>query len=61
MSVVLGLNAYHADAAACVFVDGRLVAAAEEERFVRVKHWAGLPREAVAFCLREAGLRLRDV
>jgi len=41
--------------------DGRLIAAAEEERFRRVKHWAGLPGEAVAFCLREAGLQLADV
>ncbi|HUP01941.1 MAG TPA: carbamoyltransferase N-terminal domain-containing protein, partial [Gemmatimonadota bacterium] len=38
---VLGLNAYHADAAAALVVDGRLVAAIEEERLQRVKHWAG--------------------
>src|ERR1051325_6661892 len=61
MTAILGLNAYHADAAACVIVDGRLIAAAEEERFRRVKHWAGLPTEAVAYCLQEAGLYLGDI
>ena len=58
---VLGLNAYHADAAACVLVDGQLIAAAEEERFRRIKHWAGLPTESVAYCLSEAGLGLHDI
>jgi len=53
---VLGVNAWHGDASACLLVDGRLVAAAEEERFRRVKHWAGFPSEAVRFCLAEAGL-----
>jgi carbamoyltransferase len=38
--------------------DGELVAAAEEERFRRVKHWAGFPSKAIAYCLREAGLAL---
>jgi carbamoyltransferase len=61
MSVILGLNAYHADSAACVVVDGRLRAAAEEERFRRVKHWAGLPTRAVDYCLREVGASLADV
>ncbi len=58
---VLGLNAWHADAAAALLVDGRLVAAAEEERFRRVKHWAGFPSEAAGWCLREAGLDLGDL
>jgi carbamoyltransferase len=58
---VLGLNAYHADAAAALVVDGRLVAAVEEERFRRVKHWAGFPTEAMAWCLREARLDLGDI
>ena len=61
MSIVLGLNAYHADSAACILVDGRLVAAAEEERFRRVKHWAGFPSRAIAYCLGEAKARLSDV
>ena len=46
MTYILGLNAYHGDAAACLVKDGNLVAAAEEERFRRVKHWAGFPSEA---------------
>jgi carbamoyltransferase len=58
---ILGLNAYHGDSAACLVVDGRLVAAAEEERFRRVKHWAGLPTEAVSYCLAEGGLAIGDV
>ncbi len=58
---ILGLNFYHANASAAVFVDGRLVAAAEEERFNRVKFSAGLPLHSIAFCLRQAGLEFRDV
>lgn len=47
MSYILGVNAFHADSAACLVHDGRLVAAAEEERFRRIKHWAGFPSEAI--------------
>jgi carbamoyltransferase len=61
VSIVLGLNAYHADSAACIVVDGRLVAAAEEERFRRIKHWAGFPSYAIAYCLREAGVSITAV
>ena len=43
MSLVLGINAYHGDASAAIVRDGKLLAAVEEERFRRVKHWAGLP------------------
>ena len=56
MTAILGLNAYHGDAAAAIVVDGELVAAAEEERFTRVKHVAGFPALAAAWCLEEAGL-----
>ncbi|MEJ0065390.1 MAG: carbamoyltransferase C-terminal domain-containing protein [Caulobacteraceae bacterium] len=59
--IILGLNAFHADSAACLVRDGMLVAAAEEERFRRIKHWAGFPSEAIAYCLREAGVTLADV
>jgi carbamoyltransferase len=58
---ILGLNAYHGDSAACLIVDGKLVAAAEEERFRRIKHWAGLPTMAIDYCLREGRMALRDV
>lgn len=59
--LVLGINAYHGDSSACVLRDGRLVAAAEEERFRRIKHWAGFPAEAIRYCLREAGVGLGEV
>ena len=59
--IVLGLNAYHADSSAAIFVHGELLVATEEERFRRVKHWAGFPTEAIKFCLKEAGCTLEDV
>jgi carbamoyltransferase len=59
--LILGINAYHADSSAAIFRDGKLIAATEEERFRRVKHWAGFPSEAVAFCLREVNAQLNDV
>src|ERR1700736_1805646 len=59
--IILGLNAFHGDSSACLVRDGQLVAAAEEERFRRIKHWAGLPTEAIAYCLREAGITMGDV
>jgi carbamoyltransferase len=58
---VLGINAYHGDSSACLIKDGSLVAAAEEERFRRVKHWAGFPSEAIKSCLSEAGIEIADV
>src|SRR5688500_2021176 len=58
---ILGLNAHHGDASACIVVDGKLVAAAEEGRFRRVKHWAGFPSAAVKYCLEEAGVPLNAV
>src|ERR1700720_2670253 len=59
--LILGINAYHADAAACIVRDGKLLAAAEEERFRRIKHWAGFPSLAISYCLNEAGIKLSDV
>jgi carbamoyltransferase len=59
--IILGVNAFHGDASAALVRDGVLVAAAEEERFRRIKHWAGFPSQSIAYCLREAGLRLGDL
>ncbi len=59
--IVLGINAYHGDASAAIVVDGQLVAAAEEERFTRVKHCAGFPAHAVRYCLDAAGVRIDEV
>jgi carbamoyltransferase len=58
---ILGLNAYHGDSAACLLVDGKLIAAAEEERFRRIKHWAGLPTQAIDYCLREGRLTISEI
>ena len=61
MAKIIGVNAYHSDSAACLVVDGVLLAAAEEERFRRVKHWAGFPSESIRYCLQSAGLNLSDI
>ena len=56
MTTILGLNAYHGDAAAALVVDGELVAAVEEERLNRVKHSAGFPALAARWVLEEGGI-----
>jgi carbamoyltransferase len=58
---ILGINAYHGNASAAVVCDGRLVAAVEEERFNRVKYAAGFPAAAIRYCLKEAGLTLKEI
>lgn len=60
-SLILGINAYHGDASAAIVRDGQLIAAVEEERFNRVKHWAGFPAESIRYCLDAAGADVRDV
>ena len=58
---VLGLSAFYHDSAAALLVDGKIVAAAQEERFTRKKHDAAFPANAVAYCLEEAGLSLAEI
>jgi carbamoyltransferase len=58
---ILGISAYYHDSAACLVEDGRIVAAAQEERFTRKKHDAAFPSHAVAYCLREARIDARDL
>lgn len=58
---VLGISCYYHDAAAALLKDGVLVAAAEEERFSRIKHDFGFPKQAIEFCLRQAGITGRDL
>ena len=58
---ILGINAYHGDASAALVVDGQLVAAVEEERFNRIKHWAGFPAESIRWCLERAGIDATDI
>src|SRR5690349_14619435 len=58
---ILGINAYHGDTAAAILLNGQLIAAVEEERFRRIKHCAGFPRNAIEECLRLAGISARDL
>jgi carbamoyltransferase len=58
---ILGINAYHGDAAAALIRDGQLIAAVEEERFNRCKHCAGFPTESVKYCLSVAGISIEEV
>lgn len=58
---ILGLNAHHADSSASLLKNGEIVAATEEERFTRVKHWAGLPVKSIEFCLNYEGITMADV
>jgi carbamoyltransferase len=58
---ILGISCFYHDSAACLVRDGRIVAAAQEERFTREKHDAGFPKHAIAYCLREGGLSVGQV
>src|SRR5690349_3625986 len=58
---ILGLNIYHGDASAALVQSGKLVAACEEERLNRIKHCAGLPHMAAAFCLQQGKITAKDV
>lgn len=57
MAVILGINCYKHDAAAALLVDGKLAAAADEERFQRIKHYAGYPEKAIEFVMKEASIK----
>ncbi|MCW8896626.1 MAG: carbamoyltransferase [Flavobacteriales bacterium] len=58
---ILGINAYHGDSSACILKNDEVIAASEEERFRRIKHWAGFPSEAIKFCLGEANIDITQV
>lgn len=58
---ILGINAYHGDSSACLLKDGVVICASEEERFRRIKHWAGFPSLAIQFCLDDAKITLADI
>ena len=58
---ILGLNAFHGDSSACLLKDGVVINATEEERFRRIKHWAGFPSESIKFCLDDAGISIHDL
>ena len=61
MSHILGLSAYYHDSAAALVSDGKIIAAAQEERFTRKKHDAGFPTLAIRYCLAEAGLAFNAI
>lgn len=61
MPTILGVSAFYHDSAACLLVDGDIVAAAQEERFTRKKHDARFPESAIQFCLRQARCRASDI
>ena len=61
-TIILGISgALNHDASAALYIDDKLIAAAEEERFRRVKHWAGFPSESIKWCLSEANIGLNDI
>tara|TARA_B100000963_G_scaffold251115_1_gene220014 strand:- start:15922 stop:17661 length:1740 start_codon:yes stop_codon:yes gene_type:complete len=59
--IILGINAFHPDSSACIVKDGKILAAIEEERIVRLKHWAGFPKESIKTCLNIAGITINEV
>ena len=61
MKKILGISAFYHDSAATLIVDGEIIAAAQEERFTRIKHDSSYPFNAVKYCLSEANLKLRDI
>lgn len=61
MTDILGISAFYHDSAACLVRDGQIVAAAQEERFTRKKHYAGFPTESIRYCLREGRVALEDL
>jgi carbamoyltransferase len=61
VSDILGISAFYHDSAACLVRDGEIVAAAQEERFNRKKHYAGFPEQSVRYCLREGGVAISDL
>jgi len=61
MTDILGISAYYHDSAAAILRDGQIIAAAQQERFTRRKHDADFPREAIEYCLAEAGTNLKNV
>ena len=58
---IVGLNFFHADTSSAIIIDNELIAAAEEERFSRIKHFSGFPVKSLSYCLKEAGIKIDDV
>ncbi|MBI4372605.1 MAG: hypothetical protein HY585_02610, partial [Candidatus Omnitrophica bacterium] len=61
MTNILGISCFYHDSAACLVQDGKIVAAAQEERFTRKKHDFEFPKQAIDFCLKEGGITTRQL
>ena len=61
MKIVLGISAFYHDSAAALIKDGEIIAAAQEERFTRIKHDSAFPHNAIDYCLQAAGISIRDI
>ena len=61
MTAILGISAFYHDSAAAIIVDGQIVAAAQEERFTRIKHDAAFPARAIEYCLAQAGVTAKEL
>ena len=61
MTSILGISAFYHDSAAAIVVDGQVIAAAQEERFSRIKHDAAFPAQAIEFCLEQSGLSVTEL
>ena len=61
MSKILGISAFYHDAAASIIIDGKIIAAVQEERFTRIKHYSEFPYQAIAYCLQEAKITIDDL
>ena len=59
--IILGLNYYHPDASASLIKDGKILSIVDEERFVRIKHYSGFPKNAISYCLSYANIQLSEV
>jgi carbamoyltransferase len=59
--IILGISAYYHDSAACLIIDGEIIAAAQEERFTRKKHDQNFPAKAIGYCLSEAKIEFKDI
>ena len=58
---IIGINCFHADSSATLLINGEIISATEEERFTRIKHWAGVPLQSIKFCLDYNNLKITDI
>ena len=61
MTYILGISAFYHDSAACIVCDGNIIAAAQEERFTRIKHDSSFPKKAISYCIAEAKIETKEI